>query len=423
MGVKVAVIGGASTYTPELIDGLAQLSDRLPIDELVLEDLAADRLDVVGSMSERMLRRLAWPGRLTTTTRLEEAVEGASFVVVQLRVGGQAARLVDETLPLRFGTIGQETTGAGGFAKALRTVPVVLDIAERVAEHAAPGAWLVDFTNPVGIVTQALLDAGHRALGLCNMGIGSQRRFASELGVAPGEVTLEHVGLNHLSWTRAIRVDGVDRLDEVLDRIGDETAREVGLPLETLRELHAVPSSYLRYYHRFAAVLAEQGTSEPRAHEVMEIERRLLELYRDPSVDTKPELLRRRGGAYYSLAAAQLLASLHDGTGDIQVVDVRNDGAVAGLPDDAVVEVSSRIDRDGAHPVPLAPLDPSMLELVTSVKTFERLTIRAALSGDPSDALAALEANPLVGPRTDAAPLLHALLEANRSLLPRFFLA
>jgi 6-phospho-beta-glucosidase len=421
MGIKVAVIGGASTYTPELIDGIAELAERLPIDELVLEDIAADRLDIVGSMAQRMLRRLAWPGRLTTTTHLDEAVDGASFVLVQLRVGGQAARLVDETLPLRFGTIGQETTGAGGFAKALRTVPIVLDIAERVAMRAAREAWLVDFTNPVGIVTQALLDAGHRAIGLCNMGIGSQRRFAAALGVAPEDVVLEHIGLNHLSWTRAIRVAGVDRLDEILDRIGDDVASDVGLPLETLRRLHAVPSSYLRYYHRFAGVLAEQRSIQSRAQEVMDIERRLLELYADPTVDTRPELLERRGGAYYSLAAARLLASLHDGAGDIQVVDVRNDGAVAGLPDDAVVEVSARIGREGAHPVPLAPLDPSMLELVTSVKTFERLTIRAALSGDRSHALTALEANPLVGPRTNPAPLLDALLAANRSLLPRFF--
>ena len=420
MGVKVAVIGGASTYTPELIDGLAQLAGRLPVDELVLEDTSADRLEIVGSMSRRMLHRLEWPGRLTTTTRLDDAVDGASFVLVQLRVGGQAARLVDETLPLRFGTIGQETTGAGGFAKALRTVPVVLDIAERVALRAAPGAWLADFTNPVGIVTQALLDGGHRALGLCNMGIGSQRRFAAALGVAPDDVQLEHIGLNHLSWTRAIRVNGVDRLDEILDRLGDDIAADIGLPVEALRTLHAVPSSYLRYYHRFAGVLAEQRSSETRAQAVMDIERRLLAIYRDPNVDTRPELLERRGGAYYSLAAARLLASLHDGAGDIQVVDARNDGAVAGLPDDAVVEVSARIDRDGAHPVALAPLAPSMLELVASVKTFERLTIRAALSGDRSDALAALEANPLVGPRIDAAPLLDALLEANRALLPRF---
>lgn len=421
MGVKVAVIGGGSTYTPELIEGLAQRSERLPIDELVLHDVAAERLEIVGGMAGRMLRRLAWPGQLRLTTSLPEAIDGASFVLLQLRVGGQAARLVDETLPLRFGTIGQETTGAGGFAKALRTVPVVLDIAEQVAARSLPSAWIVDFTNPVGIVSQALLDAGHRAIGLCNVAIGFQRRFARMFGVDPEQVQLDHVGLNHLSWIRAVRVDGKDRIDDILDRDGEQLAKDVGLPLETLRRVHAVPSYYLRYYYRFAETLAEQRSKPTRAEEVMDIEAQLLDLYRDPQVDTKPALLENRGGAYYSLAAAQLLASLHDGAGDLQVVDVRNDGALPGLPDDAVVEITARIDRDGAHPIPVAPLDGEMLDLVRSAKAYERLAIVAATSGDRTDALRALAANPLVGPYVKPEPLLDALLDANRALLPRFY--
>jgi 6-phospho-beta-glucosidase len=421
MGVKVAVIGGGSTYTPELIDGLAQRSERLRVDELVLHDIDADRLEVVAGMARRMLRRLDWSGRLTATTSVDEAIDQASFVLLQLRVGGQAARLVDETLPLRFGTIGQETTGAGGFAKALRTVPVVLGIADQVARRSVPDAWIVDFTNPVGIVTQALIDVGHRAIGLCNVGIGFQRRFAEALGVEPADVQLEHIGLNHLSWIRGIRVQGTDRLDEILDRVGPELARDIGLPLETLRELRAVPSYYLRYYYQFDEVLAEQRSKPSRAQEVMDIEASLLEMYRDPAVDTKPELLEHRGGAYYSLAAAQLLASLHDGRGDVQVVDVRNGGLLPELADDDVIEVSARIDREGAHPVAVAPLDPAMLELVKAVKHFERLVIRAAMSGERADALVALSANPLVGPHIDPEPLLDALLEANRALLPRFF--
>jgi 6-phospho-beta-glucosidase len=421
MGVKVAVIGGGSTYTPELIEGLAQRAERLPIDELVLHDIAAERLEVVGGMAGRMLRRLAWPGRLRLTSSTPDAIDGAAFVLLQLRVGGQAARLVDETLPPRFGTIGQETTGAGGFAKALRTVPVVLDIAEQVAQRSLPSAWIVDFTNPVGIISQALLDAGHRAIGLCNVAIGFQRRFARMFGVHPDHVQLDHVGLNHLSWIRAVRVNGEDRLDEILDRDGEQLGADVGLPLETLRRVHAVPSYYLRYYYRFAETLAEQRSKPTRAEEVMDIEAQLMDLYRDPKLDTKPALLENRGGAYYSLAAAQLLASLHDGAGDLQVVDVRNDGALPGLPDDAVVEITARIDRDGAHPVPVAPLDGEMLDLVRGAKTYERLAITAALSGDRGDALRALAANQLVGPYVDPQPLLDALLEANRALLPRFF--
>src|SRR5437667_928150 len=211
MGTKIAVIGGGSTYTPELVDGLARRTDRLPIDELVLLDIEPERLEIVGGLARRMLARAGWRGSVVTTLDREAALDGADFVLIQLRVGGQAARLVDETLPPRFGVIGQETTGAGGFAKALRTVPVVLELAELTRRRAAPGAWIVDFTNPVGIVTQALLDHGHRALGLCNVAINIQRTIAERLGVGEDRVQLEHVGLNHLSWERAAWVDGVDR--------------------------------------------------------------------------------------------------------------------------------------------------------------------------------------------------------------------
>ena len=217
MGTKVTVVGGGSTYTPELVDGFVRRADRLPIDELVLLDTDADRLEVVGGLAQRMLDRLDWTGRLQLTGDRDAALDGADFVLFQLRVGGQAARLIDETLPLRFGVIGQETTGAGGFAKAMRTVPVVLELAELVDRRSAPDAWIVDFTNPVGIVTQALVDAGHRAIGLCNVGINLQRRMATLFDVEPDRVELEHVGLNHLTWERAVRVDGVDRLPELLD--------------------------------------------------------------------------------------------------------------------------------------------------------------------------------------------------------------
>jgi 6-phospho-beta-glucosidase len=422
LGLKVAVIGGGSTYTPELIEGITERVDRLPVSELVLEDRDPERLEIVGGLAQRMVARREWPGRLTLTTDLDAAVDGATFTLVQLRVGGQDARLVDETLPPRFGTIGQETTGAGGLAKALRTVPVVLDIADRVRRHGAPDGWLIDFTNPVGIVTQALLDAGHRAIGLCNVGIGFQRRMAQLLGVSPAEVTLEHVGLNHLSWERGVRVDGVDRLPELLDAHAEAWARDVKLPVQTLRALGAVPSYYLRYYYGFDAVLREQRERRTRAEEVIDIERRLLDMYRDPTLDEKPALLADRGGAFYSEAAAQLLASLHDGTGDTQVVDVRNHGAIPALAANDVVEISATIDRDGAHPLPQRPLDDGIFDLVRDVKRYERLAITAALSGDRDDARAALETNPLVGPRIgNVGPLLDALLEANRSHLPRFF--
>jgi 6-phospho-beta-glucosidase len=422
MTLKVAVVGGGSTYTPELIEGILARSGTLPIDEVVLLDVDDERLAVVGGLAQRMADDAGWPGGLVLTSSRDEALEGADYVLVQLRVGGQAARLVDETLPPRYGTIGQETTGAGGFAKALRTVPVVLAIAEATARRAAPAAWLIDFTNPVGIVTQALLDAGHRAIGLCNVAIDLQRRLARMVGVEPERIELEHVGLNHLSWVRAIRVDGEDRLPALLDGDADALAGLVGVPADLLRTLGAVPSSYLRYYYRTDEVLAEQRAGgHVRASEVAAIEARLLEMYGDSSLREKPALLAERGGAFYSEAAAQLIASLHAGTGDVQVVDTTNRGALHGLPDDAVVEVPARIDRDGAHPLPQAPLAPELLGLVQHAKAYERLAIDAALDGDRTVALRALLANPLIGRYPLASELLDALLDANRAHLPRFF--
>ena len=423
MALKVAVIGGGSTYTPELVEGFLAHSARLPVDELVLHDIDAERLQVVGGLARRIMQRREWPGQLVLTQDRDRAIDGAAFVIVQLRVGGQAARLLDETLPLEFGCIGQETTGPGGFAKALRTVPVVLDIAETTARRGAKGAWVVDFTNPVGIVTQALLDEGHRAIGLCNVAIGFQRRFAAKLGVEPERVALEHVGLNHLTWERAVRVDGVDRLHDLIESSADEIGADIQSPAALIRLLGAIPSYYLRYFYFTDVVLKEQvsGSKRSRAEEVMAIEKTLLEMYKDPELAEKPKLLEKRGGAYYSEAAAQLIASLHAGTGDEQVVDIRNDGALPGLPDDAVVEVPARIGSDGAIPGRFEPLAPELLGLVQQVKAYERLSVQAAIHGDRAAALKALLANPLVGRYNVAIALLDALLEANRRHLPRFF--
>ena len=421
MGIKVAVIGGGSTYTPELVEGIGLRRGVLPVDELVLHDIDEGRLAVVGGLAGRILRHLDFPGRFACTTDRERAIDGASFVLVQLRVGGMAARQRDEEIPLRYGCIGQETTGPGGFAKALRTIPVVLEIAEDTARLGAAGAWLLDFTNPAGLVTQALLDHGHRAIGLCNVPIGFQRDFAKRLAVAPERVRLEHVGLNHLSWERKVLVDGVDRLPELIDKYADEIAAEVDLPVAVIRLLRAVPSYYLRYYYQTARVLSELGGGPSRATEVMAIERGLLEMYADPALEVKPKLLEERGGAFYSEASAMLIESLFTGRGDVQVVNTRSDGALPGLAADDVVEAPCRIDRDGARPLPLEPLAPEMLGLVQQAKAYERLTSRAAVTGDRDLALKALMANPLVREYDVAAPMLEALLEANRAYLPRFF--
>ena len=420
MGVKVAIVGAGSTYTPELVEGFIRRADRFPVDELALLDVDPWRLEVVGGLARRMLDRAGFGGRTVLTDDRDEAIDGAAFVIVQLRVGGQAARLLDETIPPRFGCVGQETTGAGGFAKALRTVPVVLELAELASRRGAPGCWFVDFTNPTGLVTQALLDRDVRAVGLCNVAIGFQRRFAERFGVEPERVELEYVGLNHLSWVRAVKVDGVDRLPELIQTDLEGLSADAEIPPELMRALEAVPSYYLRYYYRTREMLERQAAGTTRAEEVMRIERDLLELYRDPGLAEKPPLLERRGGAFYSEAAAQLVASLASGTGDAQVVNVRNTGAIPNLADDDVVEVAARIDAEGAHPIPVAPLDQDMLALVQHAKAYERLTIEAAVTGDRSLALRALLANPL-GPDADAATgLLDAILDASREYLPRF---
>ena len=423
MGIKIAVVGGGSTYTPELIEGFHARRDRLPVDELVLQDIDGERLEIVGGLAKRILDRHEWPGRLVVTKDRDRALDGASFVIVQLRVGGQAARLVDETLPLESGCIGQETTGPGGFAKALRTVPVVLDIAEQTERRGAKNAWLIDFTNPVGIVMQALLDHRHRAIGLCNSAMGFQRRLARLLEVPSERVVLDHVGLNHLTWERRVLVEGEDRLPELIERHADEIAGDTGVPADLIRLLGAVPSHYLRYYYSTDEVLREQlsGSKRSRAEEVMAIERGLIEMYRDPNLSEKPSLLEKRGGAYYSEAAAQLIASLHADTGDFQVVDIRNDGALPDLPDDAVVEIPGRIEAGGVRAEPMAPLSPEMLGLVQQVKAYERLTVRAAVEGDRKAGIKALIANPLVARYNVARPLLDAILDANQAHLPRFF--
>jgi 6-phospho-beta-glucosidase len=405
--MKVAVIGAGSTYTPELVSGLSEAS----IDELVLHDIDRDRRDVVGGLARRMLGRQGFEGRLEVTGDLEPALAGADFVLIQIRVGGQAARLRDETLPLRCGCIGQETTGAGGFAKAMRTVPVVLEIAEQARELGAPGAWIVDFTNPVGIVTRALLDAGHRAVGLCNVAITFQRRIAQLLGVGADRLRVDQVGLNHLTWIRSVWLDGRDVLGELLDAHGDELAADIELPRELLDDLGAIPSYYLRYFYAEAEVLRELRDGVPRAQTVAEIERELLAMYRDESLTEKPELLERRGGAFYSEAAAQLVASLASDGGDVQVVDVRNAGTIPGLEDDDVVEVPAHVGREGPRPLEQRPLAPELLGLVQHVAAYERLTAEAAVTRDRASARRALLANPLVREYANAEQLLDALLE------------
>ncbi len=418
--MKIAVIGGGSTYTPELVSGLSRERDRIDVSELVLQDIDVERREIVGGLAQRMLDRQGYRGRLEITDDLDRAVDGADFVLIQIRVGGQEARLSDETVPLACGCIGQETTGAGGLGKALRTVPVVLGIAERVRERAADGAWIVDFTNPVGIVTRSLLDQGHQAVGLCNVAIGFQRTFARMLGAEAGRVQVDQVGLNHLSWVRQVRLDGEDVIGELMSSHGDEIAQQSGLARRLLDELGVIPSYYLHYFYSHDAVVAEQLDGVPRATTVGEIERELLELYRDPNLVEKPPLLEQRGGAFYSEAAIGLVGALAADTGEHHVVDVRNHGTVEGLADDDVIEVLAEVGAGGAKPLPQQPVAPELLGLMQHVTAYERLAARAAISGDPAVARKALLTHPLVGQHPLAEDLVDRLLDAGAAHLPQF---
>ncbi|MGC4942313.1 6-phospho-beta-glucosidase [Kribbella sp. DT2] len=415
--MKLTVVGGGSTYTPELVDGFARLRDSLPVDELVLVDPAADRLALVGGLAQRIFAKQGHPGKVTTTSDLDAGIDGADAVLLQLRVGGQAARNQDETWPLECGCVGQETTGAGGLAKALRTVPVVLDIAERV-RRSNPDAWIIDFTNPVGIVTRALLSEGHKAVGLCNVAIGFQRRFARLLGVTPEEVALDHVGLNHLTWERGVRVDGVDRLPSLLASHVGELAEDLHLPASLLLQLGVVPSYYLRYFYAHDEVVRELLQKPSRAAEVAAIEQQLLDLYADPALDEKPALLEQRGGAYYSEAAVALASSLLNDTGDVQVVNTLNNGALPFLPDDAVIEVPATVDASGTKPLPISPLEPLYAGLVANVTAYENLALEAALKGGADRVFTALLAHPLVGQIEYAQTLTEKLLAHNHEYLP-----
>ncbi|MFF4151175.1 6-phospho-beta-glucosidase [Streptomyces sp. NPDC001651] len=418
--MKLTVVGGGSTYTPELIDGFARLRDTLPIEELVLTDPATDRLELVGGLARRIFARQAHAGRITTTTDLDAAVDGADAVLLQLRVGGQAARQQDETWPLECGCVGQETTGAGGLAKALRTVPVVLDIAERV-RRTNPGAWIIDFTNPVGIVTRALLQEGHRAVGLCNVAIGFQRKFAALLGASPADIHLDHVGLNHLTWETGVRLggpEGADVLPKLLAEHGDALAADLHLPRVLLDRLGVVPSYYLRYYYAHDAVVREMRTKPSRAAEVAAMERELLALYADPALDEKPELLSKRGGAYYSEAAVDLAAALLNGAGSpYQVVNTLNRGTLPFLPDDAVIEVQAAVGRNGPAPLPVPRLDPLYSGLMAQVTAYEDLALSAALHGGRDRVFKALLAHPLVGQFEYAEKLTDELIAHNREHL------
>ncbi len=430
--VKVCVIGGGSTYTPELVDGLLRRRHLLDLHEIHLVDHDDARLGVLGPLAARMAARTQdrEGGAVTVrwTTDRAVGIAGSRFVVSQIRVGGMAARERDEQLGRKFGLVGQETVGVGGFANALRTIPVALDIAADVARW-APEATLLNFTNPAGLVTEALCrHADVATIGLCNVPWTVKARVAASLGVTAEEVDVDYVGLNHLSWVRRVSVAGVDRTPEVLHGLEQRTSRvlssahaddEPDWTPEAIRLLGAIPNYYLLYYYETDAWVRFQEANPTRASAVQEIEAALLRRYADPALTEKPAELASRGGAHYSEAAAALMADLVAGTGAVHVVNTPNRGAIPGLDDDVVVEVAARIGSAGPEPIGVAPLRPDMDALVRTMKDVELLTVEAAVRGDADAAMRALVTNPL-GPSMSAAPAVWArLLEMNAGVLGR----
>ena len=420
--MKVAIIGGGSTYSPELVHGLVARASELGLREIVLQDLRQDRLAPVGGFCARMAHAMSSDVAIRTTRSLDDALDGASFVVIQIRVGGQQGRHEDIRLGLDRGLIGQETTGVGGFAKALRTIPVVLDITRRAAER-CPDAWILNFTNPSGMVTEAILRDGHRrTVGLCNVPIEMHMDIAKLLERSVEDVTLDWVGLNHLGWVRRVLVDGADLLPGLIEAIegnvpGPANLPELGYPAGFIRTLGAVPSSYVRFFYAPDEMLAQiQARTQTRAEEVMALEVELLEAYADPQTVDLPSQLSKRGGAWYSRLAVEVIGALQGEDPTVHIVNVANETAVEGLPADASVEVPCRLSRHGVEPLDRGAVDPVLLGLMQAVKAYERLGIEAATTGCRHAALKALLAHPLVPDARVADEVLQALTV--RGLVP-----
>lgn len=431
--LKIAIIGGGSSYTPELVEGLIQRIAELPVTELALVDVepGREKVAIIAALTQRMLARNGLEQvKVSVHFELDEAIRGAKFVLTQLRVGQLPARAADERLGLKYRLIGQETTGIGGFAKALRTIPVMLNIARKV-EHLAPNAWIINFTNPAGIVTEAVSRyTKAKIIGLCNVPISMHHMIANMLQAPYDQVQLQFAGLNHLVWVHKVLQNGQDVTGNVIDMLCNgatltmNNIKEEPWPPEFLRAVGAIPCPYHRYFYQTQQMLTEETAAATergtRAEQVMQVEKALFELYADPHLDSKPEQLSFRGGSFYSEVALELIRAIHNNLGTQLVVNTANRGAIGGLPDDAVIETNCVVDAQGVHPLTFGKLAESMHTLTQQIKTYERLTIEAAVHGDRRSALLALVTNPLIANAQIAQPLLEEVLAVNQAYLPQF---
>lgn len=431
--LKVVTLGGGSGYTPELIDGFIRRHHELPVSEYWLVDIESgkEKLAIVGALAQRMVEKAGIRMTVHLTTDLDEALKGAHFVTTQIRVGQLAARIQDEKIPLRYGVLGQETTGPGGFMKAQRTIPVLLDLGKKMA-MLCPDAWLINFTNPAGIVTEALAKySSVRSIGICSGANSMLRDVAKAYDVERDAVDARFIGLNHLIFADRIRVQGEDRTDDFIEKLAQgvgcnqlKNIPDIGLPAAFIRALRLYPLSYLNYFY-LRREMVEHALDElkhrgTRGEQSLAIEKSLFDLYRDPTLCEKPAALSARGGALYSDTACSIISSIYNNKREIHVVNVPNLGATPDLPATAVIETNAMIDAGGAHPLSYGPLPPAIRGLIQSVKAFEELTVEAAVTGDPDLALLALSSHPLVPSVAVAEAILHDYLLASRDFLPQY---
>ncbi|MGF1719570.1 6-phospho-beta-glucosidase [Vibrio kyushuensis] len=430
--LKLAIIGGGSSYTPELVEGVLKRLEYLPIKEIHFVDIESgkEKLKIIEALSKRMIAKANAEIEVKAGFDRREAIKGADFVMTQFRVGGLYARASDERIPLKYDVIGQETTGPGGFAKALRTIPVILDICKDI-EELAPNAWMLNFTNPAGLVTEAIAKYSKvKSIGLCNVPVSMQMMIAEMMDCQPDELQLEFSGLNHLVWVNKAWLQGEDITEKVLQKVGDganfsmNNIFEEPWDPEFLAALGAIPCPYHRYFYQTDAMLAEEKESAKdqgtRAEQVMETERALFELYQDENLAEKPKQLEERGGAYYSDASLNLVDAIYNNRNSIHVVNVLNNGAIRALPNDAVIECSAVVGSWGAKPLAVGDLSPKISGLLHQVKAYEQLAIEAAVHGDTNHALMALATNPLVPDITRAKAILNDILRENSDYLPQF---
>ncbi len=429
MGIKITVIGGASSYTPELFADLHDFREHIDVDQVTLMDLNAEKLDLIAGVCQRVIDQYALATRLHSTSRYDEALDGCDFVIMQIRVGGLAARVRDETLPMELGMVGNETVGAGGFACAMRTIPAALAVAREIEKH-APDAWLMNLSNPAGIVTEALLKhTTVKTLGYCNIPINTTYALAHALGVDPEQAQLDSFGLNHLSWARGFSADGKELLQPLFDATSDRSGPlyqhglvEALMAPDLLNTIRMIPGWYVRYFY-YPNITLEQDREkgQVRGEQDMESEERLCALYATEGFNEESQhILKTKGGAQYYLPVLQVIISMLHDAGEIVTVDVRNNDTIPDLAPDVCVEVPSRIYRDRVEPIQVGRMPDTVRGLVQAVKAYEELTIEAALNGDKGKALAALMVNPLVGSYPKARAFLDCMLENEKNFTPQF---